>query len=372
MYFKVHADRIEMEDDNGKMIAEIDYPKVREGVREITHIYGSDSREGINNAMKLMDLAASEIRKNNEKVIATNAFASSWFADRPNQQDLLYRTEYVIKNKSEESSESSSEAGKKTSILDRLIGKDEEEEAPEEDAVYSAGNGTRGNTGRLNGTKAQNSRGNTGRLNGASTQNSRGNTGWMNLQNDGSDAPQAGGRRNGRTTERVVRKVRTIQETGRKAGGGFAPINGISNILRFLSVLCMAVITLLFAVEALLQKGGIASNFQNGGSDLIYAVMAVTFFIFCLIQVFWTMSRKAYQTGSGLIRIDSGRGIFGFIIILIIACICKSITYFVPTQEGAFAAMLKFADAFDQYGTGITLLSIVGIAFCIVRKFLRR
>ena len=89
MYYKIHPDRIILEDENGARVAEIDYPEIRSGLCEITHIYGNDDAEGLRQADNLMDLCVRELRSSGRKCIASSKYASSWFDNHPDAKDIL-------------------------------------------------------------------------------------------------------------------------------------------------------------------------------------------------------------------------------------------------------------------------------------------
>lgn len=296
MYYKIHSDRIVLEDEDGTRMAEIDYPAAGEGVREITHIYGSDSPEGIRYARNLMDLAVRELRKNGQKVIATNAFAAGWFRDHPEAQDLLI-----------------SGTGQKYT--------------GQEDSRYAVREADMDRTAPL-------------------------------------------------YQEQTVRREAVPYPVSQKSGGkkkeAAAPLQKASRILQLVSALVMlAVLLLNFA--SVYQNGGL-----TGGPTLAaeastgFLVLSVLFLLWTLIQLIWILTRKAYRTAGRVLRLDPGRGLFGFVVVLIVSCVCKSITYFVPTAAGIFAGIIRYSEVFNQSGTVITLLAILGIALCIVRKVIRR
>ena len=89
MYYKIHTDRIILEDENGTRVAELDYPELRNGLCEITHVYGSDSEEGLAQADNLMDLCVREMRQSGRRVIASSKYAADWFRKHPQAQDVL-------------------------------------------------------------------------------------------------------------------------------------------------------------------------------------------------------------------------------------------------------------------------------------------
>ena len=89
MKYEIHNDRIVMRDENGKAVAQIQYPEVGKNVNEIAHIYGENSPEGRAHANLLMEMAVAEIRKNGRMLIPGCAFATHWFTKHPEEQDVV-------------------------------------------------------------------------------------------------------------------------------------------------------------------------------------------------------------------------------------------------------------------------------------------
>ena len=80
--------RIHAEDETGRTVAEITFP-IADGVATIDHTFVDDSLRGQGVAGKLVTAAANAIRACGLKIRPTCSYAVKWFADRPEQQDLL-------------------------------------------------------------------------------------------------------------------------------------------------------------------------------------------------------------------------------------------------------------------------------------------
>ncbi len=78
MNFKREENRIFSEDENGKIVAEITFPEVSDGVYEINHTFVDDSLRGQGIAGKLMEQAVEEIRSCGGKVTASCSYAKQW------------------------------------------------------------------------------------------------------------------------------------------------------------------------------------------------------------------------------------------------------------------------------------------------------
>lgn len=78
MNFITETNRIFSTDENGKVIAEITFPEVSEGVFEIDHTFVDDSLRGQGIAGQIVSLAADEIEKRGGKITASCSYAKHW------------------------------------------------------------------------------------------------------------------------------------------------------------------------------------------------------------------------------------------------------------------------------------------------------
>ncbi len=87
--FQYENDRIFMTDENGKVIAEIDFPLCEDGVRNINHTFVGECLRGQGVAGKLMDACVKKISENGEKIIPTCSYAAKWFEKHSEYSHLL-------------------------------------------------------------------------------------------------------------------------------------------------------------------------------------------------------------------------------------------------------------------------------------------
>ena len=76
--FQKSSNRIYMNDENGRMIAEITFPETSPGTFTINHTYVDHSLRGQGIASQLVQTAVEEIRSRGGKVRATCSYAASW------------------------------------------------------------------------------------------------------------------------------------------------------------------------------------------------------------------------------------------------------------------------------------------------------
>nr|WP_308742602.1 GNAT family N-acetyltransferase [uncultured Anaerocolumna sp.] len=89
MEFKHESNRIYMDNEQGRTIAEVTFPEVKDGVVDINHTFVDESLRGQGIAGKLMKEAAEQLRKENKKVILTCPYAVGWFDKNKEYDDIL-------------------------------------------------------------------------------------------------------------------------------------------------------------------------------------------------------------------------------------------------------------------------------------------
>ena len=80
--FRTEQNRIYMEDEQGKLVAEITFPETAPGVFTIDHTFVDGSLRGQGVASKLVQAAVDEIRGNGGEVRATCSYAVKWLSER--------------------------------------------------------------------------------------------------------------------------------------------------------------------------------------------------------------------------------------------------------------------------------------------------
>ena len=80
--FLTEQSRIYMEDEQGRLIAEITFPETSPGVYNIDHTFVDDSLRGQGIASKLVQAAVDEIQHRGGEVRATCSYAVKWLSER--------------------------------------------------------------------------------------------------------------------------------------------------------------------------------------------------------------------------------------------------------------------------------------------------
>ncbi|WP_130869761.1 GNAT family N-acetyltransferase [Intestinimonas massiliensis (ex Afouda et al. 2020)] len=89
MNFQQTDGRIWLDNEEGRLVAEITFPEVRPGVADIDHTFVDPSRRGQGAAGKLVQAAADQLRQRGMKAQLTCSYAKKWFGEHPEQCDLL-------------------------------------------------------------------------------------------------------------------------------------------------------------------------------------------------------------------------------------------------------------------------------------------
>ena len=80
--FTIEKNRIFMQNESGKTLAEITFPETSDGVYTIDHTFVDESLRGQGVAAKLVQAAVDEIEKRGGKVKATCSYAAKWLDKR--------------------------------------------------------------------------------------------------------------------------------------------------------------------------------------------------------------------------------------------------------------------------------------------------
>lgn len=88
MEFKHENNRIFLEDEKGKTIAEVTFPNVSENKVNVNHTYVDSSLRGQGVADKLLTALAQDLKEKNKKAVITCSYAVDWFEKHPEYKDV--------------------------------------------------------------------------------------------------------------------------------------------------------------------------------------------------------------------------------------------------------------------------------------------
>ncbi len=89
MEFTKTPNRIYLNDENGKTIAEVTFPEVEKDVVNINHTFVDNSLRGQGIAGQLMKQTAEYLRQNNKKAVLSCSYAVKWFGEHTEFSDIL-------------------------------------------------------------------------------------------------------------------------------------------------------------------------------------------------------------------------------------------------------------------------------------------
>ena len=89
MNFQQSDGRIWLDNEEGRLVAEITFPEVRPGVADIDHTCVDPSLRGQGAAGKLVQAAVDQLRQRGMQAHLTCSYAKKWFGEHPEQSDLL-------------------------------------------------------------------------------------------------------------------------------------------------------------------------------------------------------------------------------------------------------------------------------------------
>lgn len=89
MNFIREKDRVYLNDEDGNLIAEIDFPADGDNTVDINHTYVSSTLRGKGVAGKLMENAVKVIEENNWKAKTSCTYAQAWKEKHPEKKDLF-------------------------------------------------------------------------------------------------------------------------------------------------------------------------------------------------------------------------------------------------------------------------------------------
>lgn len=93
MEFKSNDRKMWLEDENGKVVALLDYPEVAPGVVNFAHTEVDPSLGGQGIAGKITEAAAERLRREGLKAELSCSYSIKWFSKHPEYADVLVNPE---------------------------------------------------------------------------------------------------------------------------------------------------------------------------------------------------------------------------------------------------------------------------------------
>jgi predicted GNAT family acetyltransferase len=90
MEYTRESNRIYAINEDGKLLAEVTFPKVTDDVVDINHTFVDDSLRGQGIAGKLMEEVVAFLRENHKKAVLTCSYAILWFGKNDQYKGLIW------------------------------------------------------------------------------------------------------------------------------------------------------------------------------------------------------------------------------------------------------------------------------------------
>lgn len=152
----------------------------------------------------------------------------------------------------------------------------------------------------------------------------------------------------------------------------------LSRVLQILSAVVMLAVLIVF-VYAWSKNGTTqAQLLEDTARGLsVFRGICYGFMAFTILMFLWILSRRTYRVDGQKMRLDTGRGMIAFAILLIAVILGPTCLSFASSanaqatsQFEAIRGLAGFFTIYLVYGTYIALLSIVGLVMSIVRQFI--
>jgi predicted GNAT family acetyltransferase len=89
MEFITEDGRIYKKDCEDKLIAEVTFPEISQGVVQIDHTFVDGALRGQGVAGELMEAAYKELKDSGRKAILICPYAVKWYEDHPDRNDIV-------------------------------------------------------------------------------------------------------------------------------------------------------------------------------------------------------------------------------------------------------------------------------------------
>lgn len=199
----------------------------------------------------------------------------------------------------------------------------------------------------------------------------------------------SGGSRNTATNQHTIHKT-TTQKTKtkrkkKKKGGGLLSATTSSTtgsvkpgdtlfylVIQWICVALMALSTLRMAQNFWANRvtlGSIAGVVQEKNyAQGIYLIGALICVGFGCIQALWIASRKRMPDHGKIRQVDMGRGLFGFVVLVLLAFISTYAYPILPASPAPLEGAKLFFHIVDDLGKSFLFMNVIGAVLCVVRK----
>lgn len=179
-------------------------------------------------------------------------------------------------------------------------------------------------------------------------------------------------------------KTKTKHKKKKKGGGLLSAATSLTTgsvklggtlfylVIQWICVALMALSTLRMAQNFWANRvtlGSIAGVVQEKNyAQGIYLIGALICVAFGCIQALWIASRKRMPDHGKIRQVDMGRGLFGFVVLILLAFISTYAYPLLPASPAPLEGAKLFFHIVDDLGKSFLFMNVIGAVLCVVRK----
>ena len=181
-----------------------------------------------------------------------------------------------------------------------------------------------------------------------------------------------------------TQKTKTKRKKKKKGGGLLSAATSLTTgsvklggtlfylVLQWICVALMALSTLRMAQNFWANRvtlGSIAGVVQEKNyAQGVYLIGALVCVAFGCIQALWIASRKRMPDHGKIRQVDMGRGLFGFVVLVLLAFASTYAYPILPASPAPLEGAKLFFHIVDDLGKSFLFMNVIGAVLCVVRK----
>lgn len=182
----------------------------------------------------------------------------------------------------------------------------------------------------------------------------------------------------------TTQKTKTKRKKKKKGGGLLSATTSLTTgsvklggtlfylVIQWICVVLMALSTLRMAQNFWANRvtlGSIAGVVQEKNyAQGIYLIGALICVGFGCIQALWIASRKRMPDHGKIRQVDMGRGLFGFVVLVLLAFVSTYAYPVLPASPAPLEGAKLFFHIVDDLGKSFLFMNVIGAVLCVVRK----
>ena len=182
----------------------------------------------------------------------------------------------------------------------------------------------------------------------------------------------------------TTQKTKTKRKKKKKGGGLLSAATSLTTgsvklggtlfylVIQWICVALMALSTLRMPQNFWANRvtlGSIAGVVQEKNyAQGIYLIGALICVGFGCIQALWIASRKRMPDHGKIRQVDMGRGLFGFVVLVLLAFVSTYAYPILPANPAPLEGAKLFFHIVDDLGKSFLFMNVIGAVLCVVRK----